>query len=137
MAIQYEWTDFIITPDEAERIQSREERLDVRRAVNVHADGWDTRLHCVLVTLDQIERPDDRFEAMEIDDRGNMTIWTQRRVWYLRFECRVKERLRAVPRHPEAGGAQLRPRNVEDIHRANVSGPAMPESAMDRAVRTD
>jgi hypothetical protein len=44
--------------------------------------------------------PDDEFEAMEFDDHGNVFVWTTSRIWYVRRENGVKERLRWLPRHP-------------------------------------
>jgi hypothetical protein len=101
MAIQTSWTDFIILPNEIGGIQTYQERVNVARAVDTSTNGWDAHLHAALITEDKVTQPNDLFEAMEISERGDVMIWTTKRIWYIRRECNAKERLRFVPRHPE------------------------------------
>ena len=98
--MQNTWTDFVLNPDEGNRIESAAQRLNVARAVDTSLNGWDPALHPVRITQAGITRPDDTFEAMHIAERGDVYLWTIQRVWYVRRENGVKERLRWVPRHP-------------------------------------
>ena len=107
MAMQHHWQDFILHPANTEGVRSREERLDVDRAVEAARDGWDPALHPVRVRLEDVlaPAPGDAFEAMEFGEHGDVLIWTSTRVWYVRRENGIKERLRWLPRHPQDGAA--------------------------------
>jgi hypothetical protein len=43
----------------------------------------------------------DKFEAMWIDDDGNIIIWTEKRVWSLYQRIDGKEKMIFLPRNPD------------------------------------
>jgi hypothetical protein len=109
------WVDFIICPGEAQRIQTHEQRLDTRNVIDFeNIDPNDhkamglavelARKQCALAPKNIIFNENDPFEAMEIDDYGNVTIWTKNKVWEVRrlygFSPEGYEKLFFTRRHP-------------------------------------
>ena len=43
----------------------------------------------------------DKFEAMWIDDNGNVIVWTEKRVWSLHRRIDGKEKMIYLPRNPD------------------------------------
>jgi len=106
----HEWKDIVTYPGDSNRIRSREERLDTRNAFRPAADGsYPAEMfqkpiaeRAAVITLPYIQRGDDVFECMAIDDYGYVLIWTRDKVWFLAQEGidDLVEKLRCLPRHP-------------------------------------
>jgi hypothetical protein len=93
------WKDFVSYPLDPERVRTSEQRLDVSMVMSPDDPQYDARQGCI-ITQSLIVSEDDRFEAMSIDDGGNVTIWTKKRVWGL-FRFGGMEKLKYLPRHPD------------------------------------
>lgn len=115
MVIYKEWVDFVIYPGNAQQVHTHKQRLDVSNAVDLDKiDPNDTAIMSAAVDIARergalasklvILANDDQFEAMEIDDYGNVTIWTKQKVWELRrqygFDPKGYEKLFFSRRHP-------------------------------------
>lgn len=101
MTVYHEWVDFVIYPDNPRRVTSREARLMTSNAIVVtHSSQLPkAREQGARAQLSNILFDDDEFEAMEINDYGEVFIWTKRRVWKL-FRLYEYEKLIFFPRHP-------------------------------------
>jgi hypothetical protein len=101
-----EWIDFVIYPSDSNRVKTREERLDTQNAIPeierygnpelAKKVGFIVNWNDYVFTYDN-----DKFEAMWIDDIGNVTIWTEKRVWSLHRRIDGKEKIIYVPRNPD------------------------------------
>lgn len=101
-----EWIDFVIYPSDPNKISSLEERIDVSNAVRVESDDYKNHFELVhqrgiVCTIDQILFDDDKFEAMGINNYGDVCIWTQKRVWTLLRRFGEMEKLIFIPKNPE------------------------------------
>ena len=95
-----EWRNFVVSSAVAP-IMSNRDRFDL-----IHVDYPEQIVH-----RDSVEILGDEFEAMEITDRADITVWTTTRVW-----CLIKgpglERLLFLPRNPP--GTLRAKRGTED-----------------------
>lgn len=101
-----EWIDFVVYPSDADKVETREQRLDTQNAVPeieryenpelAKENGFIVNWNDYVCTHDG-----DKFEAMWIDDMGNVTIWTEKRVWLLHRRIDSKEQMVYVPRNPD------------------------------------
>lgn len=97
-----EWRDFVVYPSDANRVGTREERLAVKDAIpELVKDGKIEKQFGLLVSWSDWGFRDDRFEAMWIDDRGGVIIWTEKRVWSLHRRIDGKEKMTYLPRNPD------------------------------------
>jgi hypothetical protein len=83
--ITKEWKDFVLAPV-GSFIDNVEDRF------NLPGGGR-------LVTLGIVEQFGDKFEAMEITELGDITLWTTSKVWCIRKEPRL-EKLIYLLRNP-------------------------------------
>lgn len=103
MTVYNEWVDFVTFPLDLDRVQTKEQRLDVSNAV--YADSEEYKLghgdeKGFVITLDRITFDGDEFEAMEVIEWGAVTIWTRKKVWTLHRD-RGLEKLFRIKRHPD------------------------------------
>ena len=54
-----------------------------------------------IVSWNDYDFNNDVFEAMWIDDNGNVTIWTEKKVWSLHRRIDGKEKMTYLPRNPD------------------------------------
>jgi hypothetical protein len=96
--------DFVIYPLNPDFVKSAEERLDVKDSftkLEYAPPSIESEKLKIRVSKDLIFFEDDEtsFDTMILDDRGNIMIWTDTKVWFLqRFSG--MEKLHYVPRHP-------------------------------------
>ena len=102
-----EWHEFVTYSLDPNRVRTRAERLDTRRAFRRTPGGeyphdyTPSSSRGAVIDLNMIVRDGDCFECMEVDDFGGVLIWTQRKVWLLaRNHPNGIEKLFYVPRHP-------------------------------------
>ena len=98
------WIDFVVYPADANRVKSREERLKTDGAVSeLENDGELGKKFGLMVSWNDYGfiYDGDKFEAMWIDDNGNVIIWTEKRVWSLHRRIDGKERMTYLPRNPD------------------------------------
>lgn len=99
-----EWIDFVVYPSDANKVKTCEERIFTE-----HALCQDERIenpeaakqNGYVVSWKDYDFNDDVFETMWIDDDGNVTIWTEKRVWSLHRRIDGKEKMIYVPRNPD------------------------------------
>lgn len=97
-----EWIDFVVYPADANRVKSLEERLKTDEAVSESEnDGKPGKKFGLLVSRSDYGFKDDVFEAMWIDDDGNVIIWTEKRVWSLHRRIDGKEKMTFLPGNPD------------------------------------
>ena len=97
-----EWVDFVVYASNTDKVNTREERLNVKDAVpEMKRDGEIEKRFGLLVSWSDFGFQGDRFEAMWIDDRGNVYIWTEKRVWSIHRRIDNKEKLTYLPRNPD------------------------------------
>lgn len=89
-----QWKDFVIFPRDPDRIRSVEQRCDL----SLESSG------AFVVRRDLVVRAGDEFEAMCIDDFGNVMIWTKANVWVVR-RLHGMEKLLFLPRYPPGEGS--------------------------------
>jgi len=88
------WQDFVIYPMNARKVKSRRDRLDTSKAYFPMDSGlYPNELHASIengaaIQIESVLRDGDEFEAMEVDDFGDVTIWTRDRVWYIGLSLR-------------------------------------------------
>lgn len=114
MVIYKEWVDFVIYTANSRDTQTFTQRLDTSKAVDLDSiDPKDTdaitkavalaRERGAIVSKSSVVTGDDQFEAIEITNYGDVTIWTKQKVWRLHklrgYEC-LYEKLLFSPRHP-------------------------------------
>ena len=68
-----------------------------------------------IVTREMIVEPGDRFVAMELDDLGGLTIWTEERVWCTRYTGGDRERLVQVRRSVPVERSSMLSREWQDF----------------------
>lgn len=107
-----EFQEFVTYPLDRDRVRTRAERLDTSKASRLGPNGrypedyLASKGDGAVIGVDQIVWEGDIFECMEVDDYGNVCIWTQLRVWVLlRKETANLEKLIYVPRHPPENAA--------------------------------
>jgi hypothetical protein len=101
-----EWIDFVVYPSDTDRVETREQRLDTQNAIPEIERYYDPELAKkvgFIVNWNDyaFNYDNDRFEAMWIDDMGNVTIWTEKRIWSLHRRMDGKEKMTYVPRNPD------------------------------------
>ena len=99
-----EWIDFIIYPSDSNRIKNRAERINIQNALSENEKIENPEMAKQVgffVSWNDYDFKDDVFEAMWIDDDGNVIIWTEKRVWSLHRRIDGKEKLTYVPRNPD------------------------------------
>jgi hypothetical protein len=87
-----DWQDFVIFPTDPKRIRTREERLDLS-LVSCGARA------VLCADKDKLVAPGDEYAGMHIDDRGNVIVWTRKRVCVLQ-RLNGMETYLLLPRHP-------------------------------------
>ena len=115
MTVYREWHDLVVYPLHPERVRTREQRLDTSEALDPESPGYSPGCkESALVTLRYLLPgfDDDVFEAMEVGDSGDVTIWTKKRVWLLwrpeggleRFKFVLRYPPSAAPTHEDSAG---------------------------------
>ena len=103
-----EWHDFVVYPLEPDKVSSRAQRLDTSMGHRLQSNGeygdgyTPSSPRGAVIPLSAVIIEDDQFEAMEIDDYGQVCVWTRDRVWAL-FRVGNEggiEKLQYLPRHP-------------------------------------
>jgi hypothetical protein len=86
--ITSEWKDFILTRDGT--------HPDLKARFEIKPNSH------VVIHRDFVEKDGDRFEAMKIDELGDVMIWTTTKIWWIVRQGNKNqiERLLFVPRHP-------------------------------------
>ncbi|MFY9221116.1 MAG: hypothetical protein WAQ98_00515 [Blastocatellia bacterium] len=104
MVLYRKWIDFVLYPYEPDKVQTLGQRLDITHAVDKDNALVTFELiqlikkNGMVIKQNSLEDEADNFEAMEIDDKGNVKIWTKKRVGIvLRHEI---ESIDYIPRHP-------------------------------------
>lgn len=105
-----EFQEFVTYPLDRDRVRTRAERVDTSNAFRRGADGCYpegcSQSRGRIIDLDLIVYDGDVFESMEVDDYGNVYIWTRQKVWVLlRKETANLEKLIYVPRYPPGNRA--------------------------------
>ena len=104
MALYKIWQDFVYYPRDPDRVKTLQERLNVSGALDPNSKDWepeDAFAHGFIVKIaDVVCVAGDEFEAMEVSDGGNVTIWTKHKVFYLNRRCNGIEKLTSFPRNP-------------------------------------
>ncbi len=91
MSIYYEYKEFVILPTEPDFITSREQRLNTK--------SIDESKNINVIKKSLFEQYGDRFEAMEINDFGDVILWTNNKVWCIHKSEKL-EKLLYLPRNP-------------------------------------
>src|SRR5689334_8628096 len=106
MALFRRWVNFVTYPADSNKVNTLAARTDLTNAIWPLDNGQypsipDLTVVGAVVTISMIIPywSDDVFEIMEIDDIGNVTIWTKYSVWRLHKD-RGLEKLLALPRNP-------------------------------------
>jgi hypothetical protein len=89
-----EWRDFLIFPDGEGGI-TRETRFNLELVTSGSFAGRSAHI----VTKSEIVWSGDEFEAMRVDDAGNVEIWTTKKVWTVNRRHGT-EKLLFIARHP-------------------------------------
>jgi hypothetical protein len=102
-----EWQDFVTYPLDPDRVRTKGERLDTSAAFRRGLDGkypqdyGPSSSRGAIVDLGMIVYESDVFESMEVNDYGDVLVWTRHKVWLLlRRNTAGMEKLIYVPRHP-------------------------------------
>lgn len=99
-----EWVDFVVFPSDSEKVTTRKERLNTKNALSQDEKFLKPELAKkvgFIVSRNDYEFKDDVFEAMWIDECGNVIIWTEKRVWSLHRRLDGKEKMTYLPRNPD------------------------------------
>lgn len=97
-----EWINFVVYPSDADKVKTREERINTNGAISeMENDGELGRKFGLIVSWNDYGFNGDVFEAMWIDDDGNVIIWTEKRVWSLHRRIDGKEKMTYLPRNPD------------------------------------
>jgi hypothetical protein len=99
-----EWIDFVVFPSDSEKVKTREERLKTEKALSQDEKFKNPELakeFGYVVSWKDYDFKDDIFEAMWIDEDGNVIIWTEKRVWSLHRRIDGKEKMTYLPRNPD------------------------------------
>lgn len=99
-----EWIDFIVYPSNSDKVKNREKRLFTQNALSQDErfeNPEKAKQHGYIVNWKDYDFSDDVFEAMWIDDNGNVIIWTEKKVWLLHRRIDGKEKMTYVPRNPD------------------------------------
>ncbi len=105
MPVFKHWVDFVVHPSKPGCIYSLAERLDTSQAVDPRSEKYEWGMKAIIFERDVFGgHDDDELEAMEVTEYGGVTIWTRRRVWFVRSEASRLETLKYVPRHPPLAG---------------------------------
>ncbi len=94
MCIFRVFKNFIMFPLDPSFIKSREQRLNIRLA--------DSSKKIHLIEKSVFEQFGDEFEAMEINEFGDVILWTKKKVWHIHKNKKM-EKLLYLPRNPEDG----------------------------------
>ena len=100
------WIDFVVYPSNADKVKTREERIDTKNAIP-EIDRYDNpelakEFGFIVNWSDySFTYDNDKFEATWIDDNGNVIIWTEKRVWSLHRRIDGKEKMTYLPRSPD------------------------------------
>jgi len=86
-----EWQNIVVCSHDCEYIKTKESRLNL-------ALCDDDKV--IIIFENTLILDDDKFEAMRIDCLGDVTIWTEKKVWMLVKQQEI-ERFIFLPRHPE------------------------------------
>ena len=95
------WVDFVVYPSDSNRVKTREERINTSGAIpELENDGELGKKFGLIVSWSDyaFNYDNDKFEAMWIDDDGNVIIWTEKRIWSLHRRIDGKEKMTYVPR---------------------------------------
>ena len=97
-----EWIDFVVYPSDADKVKTREERINTKGAIpELENDGELGKKFGLIVSWGDYGFKDDIFEAIWIDDNGNVVIWTEKLIWMLHRRIDGKEKMTYVPRNPD------------------------------------
>jgi hypothetical protein len=99
------WINFIVFPSDTNKVKTREDRLNTKNALTQAEKFENTELAKKLgyiVSWDDYNFKDDDFEAIWIDDIGNVIIWTDKRIWSLHRRIDGKEKMFYLPRNPDS-----------------------------------
>jgi hypothetical protein len=105
-----EWQEFVTYPLDPDRVRTKAERLDTSAAFRRGRDGKYPQDYeaassrGAIIDLGIIVYDGDDFESMEVNDYGDVLVWTRQKVWLLlRKNTAGMEKLIYVPRHPPKG----------------------------------
>lgn len=96
-----EWRDIAVYPHGGKGCWTLEERLDTARAhpyPNAPEEVTFEEGDSYVWGCERLDAFGEEFEAMELGLNGDVTIWTDRAVWYLSRYPR--ERMKRLSRHP-------------------------------------
>ena len=100
-----EWIDFVVYSSDADKVKTRQQRLDTRNAISnldVNFSPEIAKQNGLLIDDHYLlTRHKDQFEAAWITDDGDVFIWTQQNVWTIHRRIDGKEKLVFVPRNPD------------------------------------
>ena len=99
-----EWTDFVVFPSDSSKVETREDRLRTENALSQNERFENPELAKkvgYIVSWNDYDFKEDVFEAMWIDEIGNVIIWTDKRIWSLHRRIDGKEKMTYLPRHPD------------------------------------
>ena len=100
-----EWIDFVVYPSDSNKVKTREERIDTKNTVPAieKYENYELakKVGYAVSWNDSEMSNDDKFEAMWIDDDGNVIVWTEKRVWSLHCRIDGKEKMIYLPRNPD------------------------------------
>ena len=101
-----EWIDFVVFPSNPNKILTREQRVNTTNAVRFESEEYKNfelvHQRGFVYTKDRIIFDDDKLEAMAINSKGDVCIWTETRVWTLLRRFGDMEKLIYVPRNPDS-----------------------------------
>jgi len=107
MTLYKKWHNFILHVD-PERVSTEVQRLDTSKSIRfktrttaemlLYSDEEVAQRGVVKREADFVE-PGDKFEAMDINPKGHVTIWTTKHVYEILRDGQT-ERMRRFPRYP-------------------------------------
>jgi hypothetical protein len=98
------WIDFVVFPSDSNKVKTREDRLKTENALsqNERLENPEfAKEFGYIVSWNDYDFNDDVFEAMWIDENGNVIIWTDKKVWSLHRRIDGKEKMIYLPRNPD------------------------------------
>ena len=98
------WVDFIVFPSDSNKVKTREDRLRIENALTqnerIENPEFAKKVGYVVCWKDY-DFKDEVFDAMWIDEIGNVIIWTDKKVWSLHHRIDGKEKMTYLPRNPD------------------------------------
>lgn len=98
------WIDFVVFPSDSNKIKTREDRLKTENSLSQNEKIKTPELAKEVgyfVSWNDYDFRHEEFEAMWIDEIGNVIIWTDKKVWSLHRRLDGKEKMIYFPRNPD------------------------------------